>query len=256
MQIKQSAAKPLNMGESSTTNINMNMQNLEDFKGISAAELRGFFTGVILGDGHIAKGVHKRALEIKSINKEFIDLIEAIIKGNTPFNYFIKHIDAIERNGVFHREHWVLTIKAHPYFNKIYNNFYDDKRHRKIYSQTINWLNPIGLACWYMSDGYVCLVGKTKGFIRSRRVDICTDRYKREDILLIMNILKQKFDINTSLIKRDNFYRIRINNDSYETFINIISPYVVPSMRYKLYLGTTINQIIYQRKLGNFKNVY
>ena len=44
------------------------MQNLEEFKGIKSSELRGFFTGLILGDASIDKGVHKRAFNIKSIN--------------------------------------------------------------------------------------------------------------------------------------------------------------------------------------------
>ena len=51
------------------------MQNLNDFKGINSSELRGFFTGLILGDASIDKGVHKRALMIKSINRDFSDAV-------------------------------------------------------------------------------------------------------------------------------------------------------------------------------------
>lgn len=213
------------------------MQNLNNFKGINSSELRGFFTGLILGDGTIDKGVHKRSFVIKSINYEFITLISSVIDNNTPFKYYIKHIASYVKEGISHKEYWELRIKAHPYFNKLYNNFYNDSRHRKIYSETLNWLNPAGLAMWYMSDGYVCLVGKTKNFIMSRRVDICTDRYYKEDIELMVQILKSKFSLNCSIIKRNKFYRIRINRESYERFINIISPYIVPSMQYKLYLG-------------------
>ena len=213
------------------------MQNLENFKGIKSSELRGFFTGLILGDASIDKGVHKRALMIKSINKELISMIEKVVSNNTPFKYEIREHESYIKDGVNHKKYWEFIIKAHPYFNKIYHYFYNDYRHRKIYSKTINWLNPIGLALWYMSDGYVCLVGKTKNIIYDRRMDICTDRYYIEDIELMRSILKSKFNIETSLIKRGNFYRIRISKKSYSTFINLISPYIVPSMQYKLYLG-------------------
>lgn len=213
------------------------MQNLKDFKGINSSELRGFFTGLILGDGSIDSGVHKRSFNIKSINYEFITLIKQVIDSNTPFKYKIKNVKSYIKDGVKHKEYWEIRIEAHPYFNKLYNNFYNDSRHRKIYSETLNWLNPIGLAMWYMSDGYICLVGKTKNFIRSRRIDICTDRYYKEDVELMLQILKSKFNLECSIIKRDKFYRIRINNNSYEKFIEIISPYIVPSMQYKLYLG-------------------
>lgn len=213
------------------------MQNLENFKGINTSELRGFFTGVILGDGSIDKGVHKRALEIRSINSQFIEFIENLVKNNTPFKYTIKYHEAYKKDGVSHKENWSFRISAHPYFNKLYHNFYNDKRHRKIYSETLDWLNPIGLACWYMSDGYVCHVGKKSGHIYSRRIEIATDRYYPEDIQLMIKKLKEKFGIESSMISRGSTFRIRIKTESYEKFINLISPYIVHSMLYKLYLG-------------------
>ena len=38
-------------------------------------------------------------------------------------------------------------------------------------------------------------------------------------------------------MKRGSFYRLRVKSVSYQTFINLIYPYIVPSMQYKLYLG-------------------
>ena len=88
-----------------------------------------------------------------------------------------------------------------------------------------------------MSDGYVCLVGKERGNITKRRVDICTDRYTLENISMICEELSRKFNISFHPIKRGNFYRIRLKTEDYCKFINIIKPYIVPSMMYKLYLG-------------------
>lgn len=213
------------------------IQNLDVSKGMNSSELRGFLTGLILGDGYIDKGVHKRSFSIKSINKEFIEYISNCVDKVTNFRWFIRHSPAHFSAGCEHKESWKFVIKAHPYFNKIFHYFYNDNRHRKIYSKTLSWLTPRGLANWYMSDGYVCLVGKTKGTIKDRRVDLCTDRYFKEDVTLIMNILKKKFNIDSSIIKRNNTYRIRIKKSSYEVFFTLISPYVVSSMIYKMYLG-------------------
>ena len=41
-----------------------------------SSELRGYLTGLILGDGHIDKGVTKRAFEIKSVHFDFIQKIK------------------------------------------------------------------------------------------------------------------------------------------------------------------------------------
>ncbi len=88
-----------------------------------------------------------------------------------------------------------------------------------------------------MCDGYVCLVGKTRGVIRSRRIDICTDRYPQRTVESMSTMLQKKFHLDTSIVKRNNTYRIRIKQTSYNDFIALIAPYVVSSMRYKLYLG-------------------
>lgn len=39
---------------------------------MNSSELKGYLTGLIVGDGYIDGGVTKRAFAIKSINKEFI----------------------------------------------------------------------------------------------------------------------------------------------------------------------------------------
>lgn len=218
------------------------MQSLEEFKRINSSELRGFVTGLILGDGSIDKGVHKRAFSIKSIDKSFILYINNCIKETTNFKTQIKETPEHYSCGCYHKKSWELKILSHPYFNKIYHYFYDDNRHRKVYSKTLLWLTPRGLANWYMSDGYVCLVGKTTGIIRDRRIDFCTDRYYYKDVCLTQQIFKSKFNIETSIIKRNSTYRLRICKKSYLTFIDTIAPYVIPTMRYKLYLGYTNKQ--------------
>ena len=213
------------------------MQSLELFKRMNSSELRGFVTGLILGDGSIDKGVHKRAFEIKSIDENFINYIINCFNQSTNFKISRKISEEHFSCGCNHKTSYSLRVKAHPYFMKLYHYFYDDKRHRKIYSETLEWLTRRGLANWYMSDGYICLVGKSKGFIRDRRVDICTDRYYLDDVKLMQSFLFKKFTINTSIIKRNNTYRLRVKKESYPEFFYSIYQYIIPSMRYKLYLG-------------------
>lgn len=203
---------------------------------MNSSELKGYLTGLILGNGTIDKGVNKRAFEIKSINKEFIYKISKDLTSCTNFEIAIKNIPESYYSGCNHKENWSLRVKAHPYFNKKYNYFYDDYRKRIITKESMSWLTPNGLANWYMSDGYICLVGKESGFIKSRRVDLCTDRYKYKDILTIQNTFINKFKLNSSIIKRGEYYRIRILKSSYNDFIELIYPHIVPSMYYKINL--------------------
>lgn len=204
---------------------------------MNSSELKGYLTGLIFGDAIIDKGVTKRALRIQSINKDFIDKIEQDLNSCTNFDISVRYFPEKFSNGCNHKEHWELYIKAHPYFAKKYHHFYTDERKRWASKESLEWLNDAGLANWYMSDGYICLVGKTKGNIYNRRIEISTDRYSVETINAMRDMLKKKFGISTSIIKRGKLYRIRILMDSYEKFINIVYPHLTDSFKYKAYLG-------------------
>ena len=204
---------------------------------MNSSELKGYLTGLIVGDGYIDKGITKRAFYIRTISKDFIYKIKNDLESCANFNIAIRHYDAYYGGGCNHKESYQLYIKAHPYFNKKYHHFYDDNRKRIISNEALNWITPNGIANWYMCDGYITLVGKQSGNIYNRRMDICTDRYSLDTIQKIQNMFLNRFDINTSIIKRDKFYRIRIKSGSYSDFINLIKPYMVESMLYKMYLG-------------------
>lgn len=204
---------------------------------MNSSELRGFLTGLILGDGHIDNGITKRGFRIKSIQKDFIDQIYNELSSCTNFKMRVNYVpERIDRE-CHHKAYWELYVQAHPYFVKKYHHFYDDHRKRIVSSDAMQWLTPYGLANWYMSDGYICLVGKERGEIRDRRIDICTDRYDLHTVQRLQDMLMKRFDIAATLVKRGKIYRIRIRQKSYQRFIELIEPYMVESMKYKMYLG-------------------
>ena len=43
---------------------------------MNSSELKGYLTGLIIGDGHIDKGITKRAFEIKNTHFDFIQKIK------------------------------------------------------------------------------------------------------------------------------------------------------------------------------------
>lgn len=204
---------------------------------MNSSELRGFLTGLILGDGSIDGGVTKRAFRIKSIHPDFLQFIQKELEQCSNFNIHIRYYPKQASRGYIHSPYGELTIAAHPYFAKKYHHFYDDYRNRIISKEALQWVNGIGLAAWYMSDGYMCLVGKTKERIRDRRLEICTDRYSEETVDKIILMFREKFGLSCSKFRRGLRFRVRILKQSYGDFYRIVSPYVVPSMRYKLYFG-------------------
>lgn len=66
---------------------------------------------------------------------------------------------------------------------------------------------------------------------------LCTDSFSEEEVLRLIDILRNKFNLSCGIIKynkNNNSYRIRINKSSMENLISIVKPYTNPSMFYKL----------------------
>lgn len=210
---------------------------MEIYNNLHSSELKSFLTGLIIGDGHIDKGVTNRAFRMKSVNLDWAQQITNVLENANTFKVKYTEYPATIRNGVNRKAYAEVTTKAHPYFAKKYHHFYDDVRNRHVSSKAYMWIKDVSLAQWFMSDGYITLVGKNSGKIKDRRVEISTDRYSLEQVEGLRNMLYMLHDINTSKIKRGKLYRIRIKADSYEKFFNKILPYMVKSMMYKTNLS-------------------
>lgn len=70
---------------------------------------------------------------------------------------------------------------------------------------------------------------------------LCTDSFSVVDVVKLMNVLKLKYDINTTLQgfnnnQRRSRPRIYILKESMPKLIKITKPYIIESMLYKLHL--------------------
>lgn len=114
------------------------------------------------------------------------------------------------------------SSKAHPVFKKIYDLLYPNRKKTitKEYLDKIS--HPIALAYWFMDDG-------------SYKGDLATNSFNEYENDLLVSFLKEKFNINShKRINKLNQYIIQIEASSRRDFENLISPYFVETMKYKL----------------------
>lgn len=133
-------------------------------------------------------------------------------------------------------------------FNFIKKHLYSNDGRKKISIKILNELNPIGLAVWWMDDGYLCT---HKG---NRYGRLCTESFNYEEHILIQKYFKEKWDIDVGIRSEENkYYFIRFNVKALKKLIRIIYKYVaeVPSMIYKIDLN-----YVNQRCIGDFSDVY
>lgn len=91
-------------------------------------------------------------------------------------------------------------------------------------------LTPLTLAVWYMDDG--CL--------SDNKCIIASDGFMLEDILFLQKLLDSSFAIKSSC---RNGTKLLIKKSSIKRFFSIISPYILPSMRYKISDPVTTSHI-------------
>lgn len=179
---------------------------------------RSVIIGSILGDGYmrIVPGRSDAFLEINhSLKaKEYVDYKFKILK-----RFCKSHPKERETNEG--RQAYRFFTKQHKSFTEIYAMFY--KNGRKIIPKNLE-LDPVSLSIWYMDDG-------SKS--RERDIYLNTQQFSVLDQKRLVVCLR-KLGINARLNKDKKYYRIRILKESIMVFMNLIKPYIVSSMQYKL----------------------
>lgn len=118
-----------------------------------------------------------------------------------------------------------FTTWTYTSFNWIQELWYIDgiKRVPQCIGQ---YLTPLALAVWIMDDG-------TKV---SKGLKLCTNSFNYNECLLLVNVLNDNFNIKSSIQSAGvkDQYNIYIWKESMDNLRNIVSPYIIPEMKYKL----------------------
>lgn len=112
---------------------------------------------------------------------------------------------------------------THPYFSLLRKRFYRGRI--KILPKGLGkWITPLSLAVWFMDDGAK----------EGRQVRINTQSFSLKENKRLIRVLEAKLGISATINRDKDKHRLRIRDESMEKFRNLISPYLLPSMRYKL----------------------
>lgn len=89
-----------------------------------------------------------------------------------------------------------------------------------------DYLTPLGLAIWIMDDG-----GKTSSGLK-----LATNGFQYDECLLLIKVLNNNFKLKASVISAvvPNKYCIYIWKESMNNLKEIIKPYIIKEMSYKI----------------------
>jgi ubiquinol-cytochrome c reductase cytochrome b subunit len=185
--------------------------------------------GSLLGDGHLEKrykGIGTRLIiEQTSRNVEYLMWL---------YNFFYvqgyctslkpKIFKRIKKNNVVY-----YGCKFNTYtfssLNWLHESFYPNNKVKHLPISLLKYyLDPIVLAIWFMDDG--SKLGS--GF------KLATNCFTLTELEQLCHFLYEKFNLNCSLNKDKLNWTIYIKKNSAKDFANLIEPYMLNSMKYKL----------------------
>jgi len=135
---------------------------------------------------------------------------KTVIRGKINYSVFIQTRQLVCLNEIFHL------------FYKINN----DQVIKTIKQELFFYMDYMVLAHWIMAA--------TQGSKRAKGLVLCTDNFSLQEVVLLVNILILKFDINPTVQKEKNKFRIYINGKSLMKIKPFIRPYFVDHFLYKI----------------------
>ena len=189
-------------------------------------DLNQFIIGAVLGDGCITKETkdsHQSKLSFgHSLKQEQyllwkLDFLKKYNLAPKTIKYYTQISDRYIKG---QNTTCVFKSKAHPYFSNIRKIFYPNGV-KNVEHDMITNIDALGLAIWYMDDGCIC----------KRSYQIYTNSFSIKEVEFLQSVLKKNFNIISSVDKNRVIY---IKTCSKDRFTEIIKPYVIPCMLYKI----------------------
>ena len=201
-------------------------------------DFKGAVIGMVMGDGYISKDKRDKgncSLEFSSSNMEFLKFIESLLNYLTSTK-ISKRAGGLSKfpNGVYEsKERYRVRSKRHPIYTALWEHLYYHGR-RTVDEYILKTLSPLGLSILYMSDGTVMNRGGVLG--KTSYYKIYTNAYNKAEHCLIQRMLAKRFGIQTAIhkAKGGSDLSLYIKAKSTDRFLDLIEPYIIPSMQYKL----------------------
>ena len=185
--------------------------------------------GSLLGDANAEKRLLGTGTRIsffqEGIHIQYILYLHKILSDSGYCNSKIPIIR--NRLGTKGKVRKIIRFSTWTYtsFNWIHDLWYKDKI-KCVPKCIATYLTPLALAIWIMDDG--AKVGKGLKF--------STNSYTYDDCIILIKALNDNFNLKASiqLAGASNQYIIYIWKESMEDLRKIVSPYIIPEMKYKI----------------------
>lgn len=194
-------------------------------------KILSIFYGTLLGDSHLEKRNNNVRFSFQQENRN-VEYLHWLWKILAESGYCSLDKPRLrKRLGPGGRLRFYYRFHSYTFssLNYIYDEFYKNNSLIKRVPDNIEQnLTPLALACWIMDDGGKCGQG----------LKLFTQGFPREDVEILSQALKNKWDLKSNLNKsgKTDQWIIYIPKSEIKKLQQLVSPFLVNSMRYKLHL--------------------
>ncbi|MFW6130477.1 MAG: hypothetical protein ACOC56_04760 [Atribacterota bacterium] len=183
--------------------------------------------GSMLGDATR----HGRSVRFKhgDCQKEYIfwkyNQLQNIVKSPP-----VKHLNFSEKYNL-NNYYWDFSTEVHNELEKCIELFYCSGR-KEVTREILEELSPLSIAVWYMDDGATNWKSPT-----NFEMFFCTNSFSKDSCGIIVKYFEERWGIKCRLRKvnkKATQWLTLINRYSRDKFINLIRPYIIDSMKYKI----------------------
>lgn len=207
-------------------------------------EQKSLLIGLLLGDGTITNHPDFRILHSEK-QKAYI---EWKIKLMDEFGIKNGGLKVYKSTNGYNEGQNVLAVRlsTNATIKALRRTVYIPKK--TITRRLLNWLNPLGLAIWYMDDGCINVnTSKQRSSIQHTiKIATCVDEPTVE---MIIKYFEEVWEIKFRKFKEKEFYSIASSTEEdCSKFIKIIKPYIIPEFLYKIRKNFTKEEFIEYQK--------
>lgn len=212
---------------------------------------RDLLVGTLLGDASLQTVTEGRTWRYRAIHKaeqkpylnhKFDIMKEYCSSEPKPNNVYDKRTKKVY-------ERWYFNTTVHPSLRFFGNMFYtyDKKTGRMVKDVPVKiekFLTPAAVAYWYMDDGSLKWPGNSNG------MRICTESFSVDGVLRLERALKNLYGIKATHTEKNKMVqgqkvlvglRLSINEEQSAAFRELIKPYLLDCMKYKVSDGNQSN---------------
>jgi hypothetical protein len=181
---------------------------------------------MVLGDAHIKAKRYTLAINHGARQEAYLHYKAGILEQLQKAPIKVRPFDNSGYPGVR------METQRRPLYRRLRRLFYEPTGRKRVTRKALDYLDPRGIAIWYMDDGSVS-AKRRNGKIHAYELTLNTyiPRDKNE---LIIRYFAETWDLQFGLNLSKGKWRLRMGTRQARRLAQFVAPYIVPTMRYKV----------------------